>query len=593
MSSTISKSKSVVYDLDKSEPYTAECFRAWDSGEPVHVYTVPAAEVKTYLSIWNELISGASNMKPEFFQDGLFYAEAFMKYGCFGIMVKRLLRDDEKKILLRFTVEFERTYTRFLDLQKAEEQAAETKIELSLERVRAKTMAMHNSADVAETVALMFDELLHLGISKNARCGIGILDPDDLKMAVWTAYAKTNENVGLIIGELDMNTHIMLQRVYSSWKNHETHSTYTLTGEDGKNYYRAINQMHNYNAKFDIETLPIVQYQNAFYFKEGIIYFFSLEQISSKTADILKRFTKVFGQTYTRYLDLLKAEAQARESQIETALERVRSRTLAMHKSDELAETSAVLFQQLIQLGIEPNRLYINIIKDEAANAEFWITDEDGSKVSAAFETNMNANSTFAKMYKGWNEKKKSLVIDMQGKELQEYFAYLSSINVPFKDGLSQTRRVQQLAFFNNGFIGIASPDEQSEETIKLLERFAAVFNLTYTRFHDLQFAEAQTHKANIEVALERVRARALAMQQPEELVEVAEVMRHEMGLLGVEELETSSIYINKENPDQAECWYSLKGVHGTGENKVADHFDLNYNDTWVGKQMFEFYGDR
>jgi len=202
----------------------------------------------------------------------------------------------------------------------------------------------------------------------------------------------------------------------------------------------------------------------------------------------------------------------------------------------------------------------------------------------------MNENPTFKKMYKGWNEKKKSLVIDMQGGELQEYFAYLSSIHVPFKDGLSQTRRVQQLAYFNNGFIGIASPDEQSEETIKLLERFAAVFNLTYTRFHDLQFAEAQTHKANIEVALERVRARALAMQQPEELVEVAEVMRHEMGLLGVEELETSSIYINKENADEAECWYSLKGVHGTGENKVADHFDLNYNETWVGRQMFEFY---
>ncbi len=37
------------------------------------------------------------------------------------------------------------------------------------------------------------------------------------------------------------------------------------------------------------------------------------------------RFGKVFQQTYTRFLDLQKAEAQARESQIELALERVRS----------------------------------------------------------------------------------------------------------------------------------------------------------------------------------------------------------------------------------------------------------------------------
>jgi len=42
------------------------------------------------------------------------------------------------------------------------------------------------------------------------------------------------------------------------------------------------------------------------------------------------RFGKVFQQTYTRFLDLQKAEAQAREAQIEAALERVRSRTLAM-----------------------------------------------------------------------------------------------------------------------------------------------------------------------------------------------------------------------------------------------------------------------
>ena len=35
------------------------------------------------------------------------------------------------------------------------------------------------------------------------------------------------------------------------------------------------------------------------------------------------RFGKVFQQAYTRFLDLQKAEAQAREAQIENALEKV------------------------------------------------------------------------------------------------------------------------------------------------------------------------------------------------------------------------------------------------------------------------------
>ena len=38
----------------------------------------------------------------------------------------------------------------------------------------------------------------------------------------------------------------------------------------------------------------------------------------------------------------------------------------------------------------------------------------------------------------------------------------------------------------------MASPDETKPETLQLLERFAAVFNLTYTRFNDLKQAEAQ-----------------------------------------------------------------------------------------------------
>jgi signal transduction histidine kinase len=223
---------------------------------------------------------------------------------------------------------------------------------------------------------------------------------------------------------------------------------------------------------------------------------FDAEPYTDDENKILMRFAKVFEQTYTRFLDLQRAEAQAREAQIEAALERVRSRTLAMQKSDELAETAAVLFQQLIQLGIAPNRLYITLTKDDEGNAEFWITDEDGSKVGLAYEANLNENPTFRKMFEGWKQQKESLIIDMQGQELQEYFRYLRSINVPFKGGPEQKRRVQHLAYFSKGFIGMASPEEQPAETMQLLQRFAYVFNLTYTRFNDLQQAEAHALQA-------------------------------------------------------------------------------------------------
>jgi len=79
-------------------------------------------------------------------------------------------------------------------------------------------------------------------------------------------------------------------------------------------------------------------------------------------------------------------------------------------------------------------------------------------------------------------------------------------------------------------------------------------------------------------------------MQQPEELKEVAQVLRHEMGLLGVEELETCSIYINDVDAEKAACWYALKDVQEEENKIVTDHFTLNLNDTWVGRKMLSFY---
>ena len=58
------------------------------------------------------------------------------------------------------------------------------------------------------------------------------------------------------------------------------------------------------------------------YFSHGLLTLQGTEAYSPETLEIQKRFAKVFEQTYTRFLDLQKAEAQAREAQIEAALER-------------------------------------------------------------------------------------------------------------------------------------------------------------------------------------------------------------------------------------------------------------------------------
>ena len=413
--------------------------------------------------------------------------------------------EEENKILMRFGNVFQQTYTRFLDLQKAEAQAREAQIEAALERVRSRTMAMHKSDELLPTADLLFEQLKQLGAELQG-VAFAICDKNSAMVQKWTSIGNFSHPYNIDPGE---------KRMYDAWKNQSGYYEEVYEGEKQKKYYEAFMEIPAFRQgveKFIDSGHPIPTWQknHAVTFKHGYLLFITTKPFNE--TQVFLRFGKVFEQTYTRFLDLQKAEEQAREAQIETSLEKVRSRTLAMQRSDELAETSAVLFQQLILLGIEPNRLYISIVKNENGDSEFWITDEDGSKVSMAYEDNLLNNPTFKKMFVGWQQQMKSQVIDMQGEELQEYFKYLSSINVPFKGGLAQKRRLQYIAYFSKGFIGMASPDEQPEETLQLLERFAGVFNLTFTRFNDLKIAEAHALQAEqdlIEIKAARKKAEA------------------------------------------------------------------------------------
>ena len=425
---------------------------------------------------------------PDFANDETQYGYYFFfKEGGVFAWTDKELAESDLQIFRRYTSVLSLTYRRYKDLKEAEAQAREAQIEAALERVRAKSMAMHKSEQLAETAKVLFEQFDLLGIIPD-RMSIGIINEENKSAELWLTDQIGNVMNNKFLFSLDEPTSI--SKMYKAWKEKKESIIVDLTGKELQDWLRFVKE----EAKLPIDETNIKgrRVHNAAFFSQGFLLFNTHEPIADEMMRLLERFALVFDHSFTRFRDLLKAEAQTREAKIEAALEKVRSRTMAMQRSDELAQTSAVVFKQLVDLGIEPNRIYIAIIKDEKANAEFWITDEDGSKVSTVFKTNLNDNISFKKMFEGWKEQKKSITINMQGEELQEYFRHLSKLNVPFKGGLTQKRRMQYIAYFSKGFIGVASPDETKPETIQLLERFAAVFNLTFTRFNDLKQAEAQ-----------------------------------------------------------------------------------------------------
>ncbi len=515
--------------------------------------------------------------------------------GCVFAFTQVPLLPETSQVLEKFTAVFGLTYRRYLDLQKAEAQAREAQIEAALERVRSKTMAMHNSADVGETVTLMFNELVKLGVDKIARCGIAIPDNNGL-IELWTAKLGKDEKEEMIIGHIDTALHPMLNLLYDAWKSEQTYFEYILEGDDLHNYITALNNHRGYPIKYDTGAWGTKQYHNDFFFHEGMVFAFTFQPLSTEIAAIFKRFAGIFGQTYRRYLDLQKAEAQAREAQIEAALERVRSKTMAMHNSEDVADTVATMFNELVKLGVEKTaRCGISIIYDNR-EMELWRAsyNADGKADMLIGRIDMRIHSSLKEVYQAWKNNDTVYSCELTGDNQQDYFRALNdSPTYPVQFDLTSlpVKQTNTVFFFPEGCLFAFTLEPLAEETVKLFKRFVGVFGQTYRRYLDLLKAEASAREAQIEAALERVRSKTMAMHNSQDVGDTVGVMFHEFVKLGIEKMIRCGIGIMSHENRTMELW-TAKWGENEKVNLLIGHLDMTIHkmlgsiyDAWKSKQ--------
>src|SRR5215831_12896861 len=418
---------SVPMELDKEVFVMQKAKKAFLNKEKTFSYTVNGTELQRYNQWRNSLVGKKKWDESEAVCKKSWHVNAvFFSRGMMGISYDSPATEEAAKLLERFAGVFDLTFTRFLDLQKAEAQARESQIELALERVRAKTMAMHKSSDLLEVINVLADQFQILGFkvhSANFNTSYRDRDwnlwlynpgtpvyPDKIHVPYFD-HPFFNRTLEALASGSDFNAFVFTREEKDSFFDHlYTHTIARNAPEERKKLSYAAPGFAWSAVYLKNTALTIVNYD--------------AEPYTEEQNAIIRRFGNVFEQSYTRFLDLQKAEAQVREAQIEAALERVRSRTMAMFKSDELAETAVEVFKQMNGLGIIPNRLYIVIINDDSGNMEFWVTDENGDKIGARHPVNINENITLKTMFEGWVTKKKSIIIDQQGNELQDWFTY-------------------------------------------------------------------------------------------------------------------------------------------------------------------------
>jgi signal transduction histidine kinase len=496
----------------------------------------------------------------------------------------------EPFILKRFARVFDQTYTRFLDLKKAEAQAREAKIEAALERLRSRSMAMHKSEELSELSLELVKQVQELGVA-TWFCAFNIYEDENGSLewgsngkGTFSKYRTPREGIFLDYYNAGQRGEKLLINEIGE---HECPAHYE--------YLCSLPGVGDQLLKMKEAGIPFPnsQIDHVAFFKYGYIIFITYDSVP-ESHDIFKRFAKVFEQTYTRFLDLQKAEAQTREAKIEAALEKVRSRTMGMQSSDELPEVANLMFNEVRALGIHAWSCGYNILAEDKKTATGWMSSE--GTLQKPFTLRLWGEASFEEMGDFLRSEKTMLVQELGDKAIEEHYAHMKSfpdLKPTFDQidtlGLSlPTYQINHLCKFTQGFL-LFITYEKVPEVHDIFMRFTKVFEQTYTRFVDLQKAEAQTREAKVEAVLEKVRSRSLAMQSPDELIEVAQLLREEMGVLGVEELETSSIYIHDEHSGLTQCWFTIKDKNDPGKT-VADQMMINLKDTWVGRKMERFY---
>ncbi len=251
-----------------------------------------------------------------------------------------------------------------------------------------------------------------------------------------------------------------------------------------------------------------------------------------------------------------------RELEIETSLERVRARAMAMHSSEDLALTVDLFFKELNGLNIKPRRCGVGVVDANTRIVDVTSTtaseNKDGDKILIG-KLKLADHPVLDKIYEHWQLQQEYFPV-LRGNEIKEYYQIMNP-QIEFPNFSEDEIQYGYYFFFKEGGVFVWTEKEFNEDELNIFRKFKSVLSLTYRRYIDLKEAEAQAREAQIEAALERVRAKAMSMRSSDELIDVANEMRAQMGKLGQPDLEVNAIQLYNPNSDIVDSWYALRSI--------------------------------
>jgi len=432
--------------------------------------------------------------------------------------------ENVESILKKMASSFDMAYRRFEDLQKAEKHARESEIEASLERVRAKGLAMHSTDEIESATAVVFNELSRLGI-KLERCGITLMNETPVA-ELWstTLSPETKEVIDIVTGYLDFRIHPLTQKSYRDWKEKKKFSTYYLVGDELQKYYEKIEKQPEY--KFPkVANYPDHQVLHTFFFNEGALFVYTTNEMSDESKKIVHRFTKVFEQTYTRFLDIQRAEKLAFETARQSSLDRIRAEIASMRSSEDLNQITPIIWDELNTLEIPFIRCGVFIIDEEKGISHTYLSTSEGEPI-AALHLPIHGISLIENAVEAWRKRN----IHTEHWDKQDFRDWTQNlidrgfIDSKEKYEAGSAPETLDLHFlpFKHGMLYIGNTEPLSQEKLDLGQSMADAFSVAYDRYED--FNKLEQAKLKIEEAFEELEAAKDQLVQQEKLASLGQL---------------------------------------------------------------------
>lgn len=250
-----------------------------------------------------------------------------------------------------------------------------------MERVRSRTMAMQKSAELGEVAVLLYNELKILGVTQQF-FETGYVEIDEVNK-IQTGWTTTPDGNYLEPFNLPLNGEPVLDARYEAWKQRVPVFKQLVSGEELKRTIEfTLPYMGNKEAEEITRNAPdsIIFYCGNF--EHGYLSINSDTPLGAEAEVVLARFTRVFEQTYTRFLDLQKAEVSAQEAIKQSSLDRVRAEIASMRTAESLSCITPVVWHELTALGVPFFRCGVFIIKEKEQLVHVYLSNPEGKSLA-------------------------------------------------------------------------------------------------------------------------------------------------------------------------------------------------------------------